>query len=232
MNFDFTTVPEARLEPIWESAYTTRNGLKHGYLCAAHVVRNNIPGVIVECGVANGVQVGMMARAVQDSGKVRDFHLFDSFEGIPMAGPNDADQPGIGKPKHDVNAPLCERLKSSGVSVGSILNVKNNLVKWNTGQGFIFHKGWFQDTLPALVDFQPIALLRLDGDLYESTLVCLEHLYAKVVPGGLVVIDDWSLPGCEKAVTDFLNDFYGAGMWPIITLTEVGVGYQIATWTK
>lgn len=227
MNFDYSTVPESRLDPIWESAYTTRTGLKHGYLCAKYVSDHKIPGVIVECGVANGAQVGMMARAMDDAGDQRAFHLFDSFDGIPLAGPHDADQPGIGKPRHDVNAPLCERLKSSGISIGKLENVRANVAKWSKWQSFTFHKGWFQDTLPALKDFPPIALLRLDGDLYESTAVCMQYLYPLVVDGGLIVIDDYGLPGCALAVDEY-REYHGITS----PLTVENVGYNLATWIK
>jgi hypothetical protein len=69
-----------------------------------------------------------------------------------------------------------------------------------------FHAGWFQETLRALpAGFGAIALLRIDGDWYESTKICLEVLFPKVVSGGIVVIDDygkWS--GCREAVDEFL----------------------------
>jgi hypothetical protein len=67
-------------------------------------------------------------------------------------------------------------------------------------------KGWFQKTLPlAKSEVGAIALLRLDGDWYESTMVCLENLYDNVVPGGYVVIDDYGRwEGCRKAVDEFL----------------------------
>jgi len=69
-------------------------------------------------------------------------------------------------------------------------------------------KGWFQDTLPEYKDrMGAVALLRLDGDWYESTKCCLENLYDNVVPGGYVIIDDYgALTGCKEAVDDFLNE--------------------------
>lgn len=68
----------------------------------------------------------------------------------------------------------------------------------------VYHKGWFQDTLPA-ADISEIAVLRLDGDWYASTKVCLEHLHDKVVSGGFVIIDDYGCyDGCRKAVDEFL----------------------------
>jgi hypothetical protein len=70
-----------------------------------------------------------------------------------------------------------------------------------------YHKGWFQDTLPAdAPGIGEIALLRLDGDWYASTKVCLEHLYDKVVKGGFVVVDDYgAYEGCRKAVDEFMQ---------------------------
>lgn len=225
--FDFTSVPDRITWPVAPSAYTTINGLKHGYICAREVSENKIPGVIVECGVANGVQVAMMAMAFRDAGDERDFHLFDSFQGIPLAGRHDADQPGIGLPSHDVFAPIEERLVSSGVSSCSRPDVGRNLNRWCPDQRYHFHEGWFQHILPALYDFPAIALLRLDGDLYESTRVCLEHLYPRVVDRGLVVIDDYGLPGCRKAVDEYLEIH---DLSPRIQIQDVG--YPIACWIK
>ena len=66
-------------------------------------------------------------------------------------------------------------------------------------------KGWFSDTVPHHPN-QPIALLRLDGDWYDSTMVCLQNLYPKVVTGGIIIIDDYySWDGCSKAVHDYLS---------------------------
>lgn len=187
------------LEDFAPYAYTTRKGLEHCYDATLSIA--GVPGVLVECGVAMGAQVGVMSAALSEIGQTRDIHLFDSFEGIPMSGPKDMEQPGIGVPRHDVHAPLRERLVSSGVSVGSIDVVKANLARWGRGQRFHFHQGWFQDVLP--VELPPIALLRLDADLYESTLCCLTHLYPLMAHGGVVVIDDYALAGCRAAVCEY-----------------------------
>jgi hypothetical protein len=70
-----------------------------------------------------------------------------------------------------------------------------------------YHKGWFQETLPrdsSLIDC--IAILRLDGDWYASTKICLEYLYDKVLPGGFVIVDDYGhYAGCRKAVDEFIG---------------------------
>jgi hypothetical protein len=67
-------------------------------------------------------------------------------------------------------------------------------------------KGWFQETLPIHKEaVGAIALLRMDGDLYESYKQPLEILYDQVVPGGFIVFDDWMLKGCRIAVLEFLE---------------------------
>jgi hypothetical protein len=75
-------------------------------------------------------------------------------------------------------------------------------------------KGWFQDTVPGVKQkIGPIALLRLDGDIYESTKYSLEQLYDQVVPGGYVMIDDFNLEGCRRALYEF---FYKNNISPFI----------------
>ena len=229
MNYPYHTVPDSWFADIVPYAYATKDGLRHGYLSAKYIADAKVPGVVVECGVANGAQVGMMSRALKDANDPRRFHLFDSFEGMPMAGPTDTQQPGIGLIQHDVNAPLKERLKPSGISACSADQVKANLRKWGCFGEYSYHRGWFQDTVPHFHTLLPIALLRLDGDLYESTMVCLEHLYPLVAPGGLVVIDDYALAGCATAVNEYLHDHYPDCR---LHVEDVGGGSHIATWTK
>lgn len=68
----------------------------------------------------------------------------------------------------------------------------------------VFLKGWFSDTLPT-APIERIAVLRLDGDQYSSTMDALVSLYRKVSPGGFVIVDDYhAWPGCKDAVNDFL----------------------------
>jgi O-methyltransferase len=65
-----------------------------------------------------------------------------------------------------------------------------------------FLKGWFKDTLPG-APIEQLAVLRLDGDMYESTMDALNSLYPKLQPGGYIIIDDYVLEGCQEAVADF-----------------------------
>jgi O-methyltransferase len=67
----------------------------------------------------------------------------------------------------------------------------------------VYHEGLFEDTVPN-ADIKEIAFLRLDGDLYSSTKVCMEHLYPKLVRGGWFCVDDFNLSGCRKAVLDYV----------------------------
>lgn len=193
-------ITQGRLDDYAKIACSTRQGIQHTYLAARDIVKRSVPGAFVECGVAYGAQICAMAEACR--GDEREFHLFDSFQGIPMAGPNDHDQPGIGAFVMDQNLPLKDRLVSSGISSSSVENVKKNLAKFGFGARYKFHEGWFQDTLP-VTETGPIAMLRLDGDLYESTKVCLEHLFKKIVPGGCMILDDYPLAGSRKAWEEY-----------------------------
>lgn len=195
-----------RLKKIGALASSRFETVLNSYSVAIRAIREKLPGVFVECGVACGSQIAAMGFACVVEGVGRELWLYDSFEGIPMAGPNDAEQPGVGKITHDVNMPLQERLKPIGPGQGrSVEYVMRNFVKWGIPLvNCRFIKGWFQDTLLKTVP-EKIAILRLDGDLYESTKVCLEKLCHLVVPGGYVIIDDYALPGCAKAVHEYLG---------------------------
>jgi O-methyltransferase len=186
-------------------AYSFKETVQHTYDCAEKLILENIEGDFVECGVAAGAQIGAMQCAIKQNNVNRRIFAFDSFEGIPMAGEFDTEQAGIGEITHDKFAPIEQRLVSSGVTVHSLENVLDNFKFFNLPtENIIFVKGWFQHTLHTVGgEMEKIALLRLDGDLYESTFVCLEYLYPKVVKGGIVIIDDYALNGCRQAIKDY-----------------------------
>jgi O-methyltransferase len=91
-----------------------------------------------------------------------------------------------------------------GFLAASLDEVKGNFTRYGLlDDRVLFLRGWFKDTLPS-VPIQQLAILRLDADLYESTMEGLQSLYAKVSPGGYVIIDDYaSIPVCKRAVDDF-----------------------------
>jgi len=223
MKFNYRSIPRdklAMLDQFAAMACSTKQGIQHTYLAALDIAERGVPGEVVECGVAYGAQICSMAEALR--GQSRTFHLFDSFVGIPMAGIHDHDQPGIGKHVVDPNLPIEQRLVSSGISASSVENVKRNLAKFNFDANFLYHPGWFQDTVGA-VETGPIAILRLDGDLYESTKVCLENLFFRIVSGGCLILDDYPLPGSRKALDDFFRDM-GIDLKPVIEC-DTGAAY-------
>lgn len=178
-----------------------------------------VPGSYVECGVWKGGAVGLMASAnLLYSAKRRHIHLFDSFEDICEPDPSIDGERAV---REAVDWAEVERQKLSGeltplVGIynrrggpGSVTEVKELLEeKLGYDKDFIhYHKGWFQYTLPTEVNkIDDIAILRLDGDWYASTKVCLEWLYDKVVPDGFIIIDDYgAYEGCKKAVDEFME---------------------------
>lgn len=183
--------PKNRRNPI-EPNYSTWQTIDLTYQCAEYAIKNQIEGVFVECGVACGNNLAAMCYAG------RHGYGFDSFEGIPWAGERDEQQPGMthkDKSKEGI-------LESSGITVHDIDGVRLNFARWGL-DNYTLIKGWFQHTVK---DFdEPIAVLRLDGDLYESTKVCLEHLYPLLSEGGILIMDDWNLKGCRDAFFDYFE---------------------------
>lgn len=166
------------------------------YMMARDVIDRGIPGDFVECGVYAGAECAIMARAITDAAKgFRRVHLFDSFQGIPKPGDEDQEFIASGNPEGDACCPID--------------GVRGNMQKWGVNEDLlVYHPGWFEDTMPILATElcdrvfpdSKIALLRLDGDLYESTKTCMKYLYPLVSRGGWVIVDDYQLTGCRKAI--------------------------------
>lgn len=155
----------------------------------------HVPGIIVECGVWQG---GMSAALATVLGPDRTYYLFDSFEGLPA--PKELDGAEAKAWSEGNNAmPYynnCRAEEQTAAEAMRLAGVQNpNLVK-----------GWFDQTLPHFHPKEPIAILRLDGDWYDSTMCCLTHLYDKVASGGVIIIDDYYVwEGCTRAVHDFMS---------------------------
>ena len=158
---------------------------------AERVLDDQIPGDFVETGVWRGGRTIMMKAVLEARGDTsRRVWVCDSFEGLPVPDveryPDDAFwAPGAG----EIAVPL-ESVREN-FAAHALLDDRVE-----------FLKGWFQDTMP-MAPIDEIALLRLDGDLYQSTMEVLEGLYAKVAPGGFVIIDDYYFDSCRNAVDDF-----------------------------
>lgn len=232
MNIDYASLSpddRARCNTYAQSACSTVQGVQQTFLLAEQLILNKVSGSFVECGVAAGAMIAAMTWACLKHGERRMIHLFDSFQGIPMAGPHDHDQPGLGSAfLMDRNAPISERLVSSGVSTCSKALVTRILTDWHLPlDNYVFHEGWFQRTLPG-ISMLPIAFLRLDGDLYESTECCLKWLYPFVVPGGIVLLDDYPLPGSRLAFEDYF-ELLKQPVPPVIKNVNTGAAYWLKT---
>lgn len=190
--FSHTMVGRERLDSLHE--------------CMDMIRTNNIQGDLVECGVWRGGCVIFIAAYLSIYG-IRNRRVFavDSFMGLP--------KPSV-EPDREID--LSQELFPE-LSV-SMETVKENFRVYGLDpEDVIFLSGWFKDSLPDL-NSRTIALLRLDGDLYESTRDCLVNLYDKVVEGGIVIIDDWGvLPPCQQAVIDFFNE----RNIPLPTMTKI-----------
>jgi len=125
----------------------------------------------------------------------RSVWLFDSFQGLPK--PDSDKFPEDRDDSHWVHAYL-------GVSEEAVRNNFRNYELLDDNVRFV--KGWFRDTLPS-APVQQISVLRLDGDMYESTWLALTCLYPKISSGGFAIIDDYgALPNCRAAVEDFRKE--------------------------
>ena len=182
-------------------------GLEATYRAAKDLDRRCLEGDFIELGVARGGCAALMGRTIFDVDEApqvaRKLWLFDSYEGLPDPTEEDFDTSrGSGTGEHVRPLP-------KGSCLGTLDEVKKlMLVERGFPQEKIeFVKGWFQDTVPAQRDrIGKVALLRIDGDWYESTKVCLEGLFDQVVPGGVIIIDDYqSCYGCERAVDEFIG---------------------------
>lgn len=167
----------------------------------------NHKGSYVECGVAAGAQLIAMAYGAKGSNKV--IFGFDSFQGIPLASNRDDQMPGIKflNPQEQAALPNPgeQVLESSGATAVPMDDVIKHIQASGLDTGkIILVPGWFENVLEHY-DTGPIAILRLDGDLYNSTWVCLQHLFHKVIKGGCVIIDDWELPGCRAACDEYFD---------------------------
>lgn len=166
--------------------------------CVETVLQDRVPGDLMEAGVWRG-GASILMRAVLLAHGVRDrsVWLADSFAGLPP--PNVADYPqdaGLDYYKFPKLAVSLEQVQENFARYGLL----DEQVK--------FLRGWFRDTLPA-APVEHLAVLRLDGDLYESTIDSLVHLYPRLASGGFLIVDDYgSIPACRQAVHDY-RDAHG-----------------------
>lgn len=189
--------PAARIEgKDWPADAETMVGLKrleNLQYCIAEVLRNNIPGDLIETGVwRGGASIFMRAVLKAYGERNRIVWVADSFQGLPKPD---------GRYRQDEGD---KHWKSNPVLGISLEQVKANFANYGLLDDQVrFLEGWFKDTLPT-APIKQLAILRLDGDMYSSTTDALQNLYAKLSPGGFLIVDDYgSTPPCRQAVDDF-----------------------------
>lgn len=189
-------VDEKRNEGLdWPERAHTMIGIKrlnnlHNML--DYVRDNNINGDLIETGVWRGGATIFMKAYVEMYNMDKKVFVCDSFEGLP--------RPDLSKYPDDSGD---THYQVDFLRV-SLEEVQNNFKLYNLlDNSVVFIKGWFSDTLENNDLIKNISILRFDGDMYGSTMDVLNNLYDKVVNRGVIIIDDYCLPNCAKAVTDF-----------------------------
>lgn len=161
--------------------------------CVEDTIKNNIPGDLIETGVWRGGATILM-KSILDKHKVSDkvVWLADSFKGVPPPDPK----------KYSADEGL--NYHQSDYLAVSVEEVYQNFAKFGVStENVAVLKGWFKDTLPRC-SAEKFSVLRLDGDLYESTWDALTNLYGRLSKGGYIIIDDYGcIDACRQAVLDF-----------------------------
>lgn len=161
------------------------------------VLNERVAGDFIETGVWRGGACIFMAGILRAYGiSPRRVFVADSFEGLPV--PNGEKYPVDKNDYHHIAAPLL---------AVSLEQVRENFKRYDLlDENIVFMKGWFKDTLPT-APIEKLAVLRLDGDMYESTWDALAALYDKVSPGGFIIVDDYnSVRGCHEAIETFRKE--------------------------
>jgi O-methyltransferase len=193
------SMQEKYLGQIWPTRAHTMIGmprLDNLQQSIEQVLQDRVPGDLIETGVWRG-GASIFMRGVLKAYGVADRQVWvaDSFEGLPP--------PDLAR--YPKESPM-EFFRHEALAV-SLEEVRANFARYGLlDEQVRFLKGWFRDTLPG-APIGRLSILRLDGDLYESTMDALAALYPKLSPGGFVIIDDYNaVEACNEAVHDFLKE--------------------------
>jgi O-methyltransferase len=167
------------------------------YHFVSQVLAYGVPGDLVEVGCNKGQSSTLIQKIIDEFDPTRRLHVYDSFEGLPPPVAADGAAYVAGQMKTTRDA-LVENFRRYGLRLPEI------------------HEGWFHDTLPTKLP-ERICFAYLDGDLYESIKVSLEHVYPRLSRGAICVIDDYAdpdaypeawnkLPGVKQACDEFFAD--------------------------
>ncbi len=199
-------------------SYSTIETLQNTADTVHYAVSNNIKGDLVECGVAAGAQVIVAAAVLEMLGSDKKIYCFDSFQGISLASHHDTVQAGVGPVNFDREVSVEETLKSSGVTACPLEHVKQHILAAGLSlDRFVFIEGWVENTLPVHAkNIDSICWFRTDMDQYYPTKYSMDHLFPLVTVGAPVIIDDYALTGCRKAVDEYLAKYYESQIMPEI----------------
>jgi hypothetical protein len=171
-----------------------------------YVVRNLIPGAVVECGVWRGGSMQAVAWTLLSLGDVeRDLHLFDTFEGMPPPTADDTRETEDGVVSAEQL--LATSDKNSRIwAIAGLSDVRQAMAETGyPAERVHFHPGLVEETTPGQAP-DKIAILRLDTDWYSSTKHELDHLYERLSPGGVLILDDYGdWDGARKATDEWLT---------------------------
>ena len=184
--------------PVSAETMLGRERLDNVQECVTTVLQDGVPGDLIETGVWRGGTTILMRAVLEAYGDTeRCVWVADSFQGLPE--PNAALYPADAGDTHHTWSQLA-------VSVDA---VKENFARYGLLDARVrFLPGWFKDSLPD-APIERLAVLRVDGDMYESTIDPLRYLYPRVSPGGFVIVDDYANPkltGCKQAVDDYRSE--------------------------
>jgi hypothetical protein len=201
----------------WPTVAHTMVGLKrleNLHDCMDQVVADDVAGDFIETGVwRGGACIFMRAYLAAQSITNRRVWVADSFQGMPDTETS----------QHHLDRDLPLHHLNNILSI-SMDTVQDNFRRYGLLDDQVhFLPGWFRNTLPtAPVD--KLAIIRLDGTLYESTMDALGNLYPKLSPGGFVIVNDYVLPACQQAVHDHRKEFNILD--PIQTIDTCGVYWR------
>jgi O-methyltransferase len=182
---------EGRVWPLTGETMVGLARLEHLQTCIEQIVRSGVPGDLIETGTWRG-GASIFMRGVLRALEVLDRRVWvaDSFRGLPTP---DGRYVADASDEHHRHSELAVALE----------DVQENFRRYGLLDDQVrFLEGWFKETLPTVSDVS-WSLLRLDGDMYASTMDALENLYPQLSPGGYVVVDDGALAPCRQAVDDF-----------------------------
>lgn len=167
------------------------SALEHLQLVIEDTVKNGIAGDYLETGAWRGGSCIIAKSVYNHLGSKKKVFVADSFEGLPP--PDAAKYPDDKNDTHYQDPNM----------VASLETVQANFQKFSLlDDRVVFLKGWFKDTMSA-APIDKLSVLRLDGDMYESTIDVLKNIYHKLSIGGYCIIDDYFHPACRAAVQDF-----------------------------